>query len=54
MAIVASPNRQFLWLLTRDKAEPSSSELNQFYSMALQSGYTQNQLDQLIKSTKTC
>jgi len=47
MAVVGTPDRQSLWLLTRGSTA-SLEETQQFHSIALCNGYKQRQLDTLI------
>lgn len=46
-AVVGSPDKITLWLLTRDKVV-SKNQLSMLHSVALDNGYTQAQLDAMV------
>jgi len=46
MAVVGSPSRKYLWLLTRDRTA-TVAQLTKFQNIAISNGYTQDQLDDI-------
>ena len=46
-AVVGSPTHKYLWLLTRN-TQATNEQLDILYRTALDNGYTQKQLDELV------